>query len=86
MKATGSQIRHRAVNGTWISLGSLRLADSRLPEGALQNRNSPKIVICLVGKGGVRFREPVCCAPDMATVTLFVLSNKRRALECCSGS
>jgi hypothetical protein len=36
----------------------------------LQSLHSPRMVNCLVGKGGIRFREPVTLAPDMASVEL----------------
>ena len=34
------------------------------------------MVICLVGNGGIRLREPVCCATDMVSVAASVLRNK----------
>lgn len=39
-----------------------------------QIRHKASIVICLVGKGWVRFRELVCCAPAMASAVAAVLS------------
>jgi hypothetical protein len=33
------------------------------------------MVNCLVGKGGVRFREPGCCAPAMASAAVSDLRN-----------
>jgi hypothetical protein len=37
-------------------------------------QNLPRIVICLIGKGWIRFREPVSCSPTMASAVVAVLS------------
>jgi len=34
--------------------------------------HSPRITICFIGNGGVRFREPVCWVPDMASAVAAV--------------
>jgi hypothetical protein len=54
-----------------LVLVSQRLEDCNLH---LQLQNLPKIVICFVGNGGVRFREPVCSVPTMASALGAVLS------------
>jgi hypothetical protein len=66
MKATGSQIRHMAVKGQ-------PAPHALQTESALGNL--PRMVNCLVGNGGVRFREPACCAPAMASAAVSNLRN-----------
>ena len=75
MKAIGSQIRHKAI------LGQLETSLD-----GLSSVISPRIVICRVGNGGIRFREPVCCGPDMASVAASVLRSKGLLVGNCSES
>lgn len=35
----------------------------------------PRMVICLVGKGGVPFRDPICCAPAIAAVSRYKMTD-----------
>jgi hypothetical protein len=86
MKAIGSQIRQRAVVRILDQPEfSLEFGGTSLLKETLWLSNSPNMVICLVGKGGVCFRKPFCCTPDMAWFAVRLLLNKKRGLGYCSG-
>jgi hypothetical protein len=35
----------------------------------------PRMVICLVGKGGVPFPDPICCTPAIAAVSRYKMTD-----------
>lgn len=67
MNAIGSQIRQSAVHGQLNCV-----------EQHLQQFRVPRIVICLVGKGGSRFPGRPCCAPDIVTIRMLPYQDRSR--------
>jgi hypothetical protein len=64
---------NRFADSTHGCQGSAGSPHALQTESALGNL--PRMVNCLVGNGGVRFREPACCAPAMASAAVSELRN-----------